>query len=65
MELQNFSTKIQQQKIPNLSIRQNPDGWINTKPNGRINDQKAELIKNRTAEFDQTAEYWCSIVPTQ
>ena len=41
----------------NLSIQPNPNGRINTKLNGRIIDQTAELIKNRAAEFDQTAEY--------
>ena len=40
-----------------LSIRLNPDGRINTKPNGGIIDETAELIKKQTAEFDQTAEY--------
>ena len=59
-----------------LSIRPNPDGRINTKPNGRIinqtmTNQSAKLIRNQTAEFDQmaefdqTAKYWFTIVPTQ
>ena len=36
----------------NLYIRPNPDSRINRKPDRRIIDQTAELIKNRTAEFD-------------
>ena len=37
-----------------------PDGRINTKPNGQIIDQTAKLFKNRTAEFD----HWFTIVLT-
>ena len=40
-------------KILNSSLVPNPDGQINRKPDGRIFDQTAELIKNRTAEFDR------------
>ena len=43
---------------PNLPIRPNPDGQINTKLNSQIIDQMAELIKKWKAEFDQTAQYW-------
>ena len=56
---------IKTEKKTSLSMWPNPDGRINRKRKSWIIDQTAELIKNRTAEFDQTAEYWYTIVPTQ
>ena len=41
----------------NLSISRNPVGQINTKLNGRIFDETAELIQNRTPEFNERVEY--------
>ena len=42
--------------ITNLSIRPNPDGRINRKPEGQIIDETAEKIENLEAEFNETAE---------
>ena len=35
----------------------NPEGRKIDKPEGRIYDEMAELLKNRKAEFDHKAEY--------
>ena len=49
---------------PDLPIRPNPDGRKNAKPNGRKSDETAEKMRNRTAEYDETAEYGLAAIPT-
>ena len=36
--------------------RPNPEGWKIEKPEGRIYDEMAKLLKNCMAKFDQKAE---------
>ena len=47
-----------------LPIRPNPDGRKYAKPNGQKSDETAEKMKNRMAEFDETAEYRLAAFPT-
>ena len=43
-------------KILNWTVRPNPEGLIIRKPEGRICNHKAEMIRNGKAEFDRKAE---------
>ena len=46
-------------------MRPNPEGRKIEKPEGRIYDEMAELLKNWKAKFYPKAEYIVIVIPTQ
>ena len=63
---QNFCNVSSKSECEQTSVQPNPVGRINRKQDGQIFDCTTELIKNRTAEFDQTVKKTkndCNIYP--